>query len=115
MFDRLRGRRGGAVASRQFASAGTACVLGAFALGQIGLLGLAAPASADTQAFLHGLEERFSFMTADELLAAGHRACAIIDAGNPGATASGMLDREFGIGESVAIEIVKNASLYLGC
>jgi hypothetical protein len=54
-------------------------------------------------------------MTADELLAAGHRACAIIDAGNPGATASGMLDREFGIGESVAIEIVKNASLYLGC
>jgi hypothetical protein len=54
-------------------------------------------------------------MTADELLAAGHRACAIIDAGNPAATASGMLDREYGIGETVAIEIVSNATKYLGC
>ena len=115
MFDRQRRRRGGAVASLPSVVAGTACVVGAFAAGQIGLLALAAPASADTEGFLHGLTERFSFMTEDELLAAGHRACDIIDAGNPAATASGMLDRELGIGETVAIEIVSNASLYLGC
>ncbi len=92
------------------ATAVTACAAAAVAL-----LTPAAPASADAADFLHRVQPRYVFMTAPQLLAAGYRACAIIEHGDPSSDAVEQLDRELGIGVPVAFDIVQAAVIHLGC
>lgn len=89
--------------------------VGALAIGTAAALAQAAPAAADSHEFLHGLEDRYSFMTPQQLLAAGHRACAVINTGKPAADASDVIDHEWGLSPSVAMVIVTSATTNLGC
>jgi hypothetical protein len=75
----------------------------------------AAPAAADDDAYLLEVEHRYTMMTAQQLLAAGHRACSIVDSGEPASSATDMLSRELGVGVSIAFGIVSNAIIHLGC
>jgi Protein of unknown function (DUF732) len=75
----------------------------------------AAPASADTDGYLHAVGDQYRFLTPQQLLGAGHRACSIIDSGNPATVAIDMLNREQGISVPVAFNIVTKAIIHLGC
>ncbi|BBY26876.1 DUF732 domain-containing protein [Mycolicibacterium sediminis] len=89
--------------------------LGAIALGTAASLAQAAPAAADNEQFLHGLEERYAFMTPQQLLAAGHKACAVVNTGVPAADASDVIDHQWGLSPSVAMDIVTSAITNLDC
>ena len=79
------------------------------------LLTLAAPAGADTAAYLSGLEPVYTSLTREQLLNAGSISCAILDAGQPAPVAVQTLYREMGIALATGNDIVAAASLNLGC
>jgi hypothetical protein len=79
------------------------------------LVTLAAPAGADTAAFLDGLEPVYTSLTRDQLLNAGSISCAILDAGQPAPVAVETLYRQMGIALATGNDIVSAAVLHLGC
>jgi hypothetical protein len=76
----------------------------------------AAPAYADDQGFLNYLEPRWAFLSADQLLTEGHKACNFILAGNSASNAAAMVAADLDTNDRVvASEIVRTAVTQLGC
>lgn len=80
-----------------------------------GALATAAPAAADEAEFLRKLQDQYRYLSADQLLAAGHKVCAAARLGVP-ASDSVMMVRDF-LGTSVpaAGDIVSAAVVELEC
>ena len=74
---------------------------------------LAAPASATEDEYLRELQPRYSFLTAEELLKEGWRACAALSAGVLAPDAVKMVSADLGISTGAAMDIVGRANLRL--
>jgi hypothetical protein len=76
----------------------------------VGAAVLSAPtAAADEEAYLAKLQDRYAFLTPQQLLAEGERVCAAERAGvlSPGKTT--MVINDLGVGNNTALEIVSAA------
>jgi hypothetical protein len=76
---------------------------------------IAAPARADEQSYLHYLEPRWAFLSAEQLLAEGHKACSYILAGNTASDATAIVVADLETDVAVASDIVRTAVTKLGC
>jgi hypothetical protein len=77
---------------------------------------IAAPAHADEQGFLNYLQPRWAFLTADQLLTEGHKACNFILAGNSASDAAAMVAADLKTNDlTVSSEIVRTAVKQFGC
>lgn len=74
-----------------------------------------APAAADTADYLRDLQPKYVYLSTQQLLDLGHRACAIAQSGQPASAAVDTLDREAGLGAPVAFDIVRTAIVQLDC
>lgn len=78
----------------------------------------AAPAKADEESYLNHLQPKYPFLTAQQLLAEGHKVCQAERSGMTSSDAAKMVYEELGRqGLSVpgAIDIVTTAVIELGC
>ncbi|AMO63917.1 Protein of uncharacterised function (DUF732) [Mycolicibacterium phlei] len=68
-------------------------------------LACASPAAAEEGAYLDGLQDRYQFLTAQQLVSAGHRACTLSAAGvlAPDVVATVMDDLAIGLVPAMAI------------
>jgi hypothetical protein len=78
-------------------------------------LALAAPASADTQAYLGYLETKYVSLTPDQLLSAADTSCAMMAAGNSSPTIVQVLQKKMGVHQATAIDIISAAVLHHMC
>jgi hypothetical protein len=76
---------------------------------------VAAPARADERSYLNYLEPRWAFLSADQLLFEGHKACNFILAGNSASNAAAVVGADLKTDAVVASEIVRTAITQLGC
>jgi hypothetical protein len=79
------------------------------------LLAPAAPASADTQAYLGYLEAKYISLTPDQLLTAANTTCAMIAAGNSSPVIVQALQKQIGLHQATAIDIVSATVLHNMC
>ena len=86
----------------------------ALLVGAAAALATAAPASADEESFLR-LQDRFAFLTADQLLSAGHKVCQATQSGMVAPDIVNMVKRDLGAGTAPATDIVAGAIIELGC
>lgn len=89
------------------------CAVGATSA--MSAVALAAPATAEVEDYLPNLQPKYVYLSSQQLMNLGHRACAIVGSGQSGAVAAIALEREAGLEAPVAFDIVKNAVLHLGC
>ncbi|MCK0173497.1 MULTISPECIES: DUF732 domain-containing protein [Mycobacteriaceae] len=82
--------------------------------GAAGALGLAAPAAADEAGYLK-LQDRFAFLTADQLLSTGYQVCQASRSGMVAPDIVDMVSRDLGAGLASATEIVASAIIQLDC
>jgi hypothetical protein len=74
-----------------------------------------APASAGESEYLRKLEDRFTFLSTQQLLAEGHKVCNLIDQGFLSASAVDMVSKDLKVSLAVAGDIVSAAAVELGC
>lgn len=74
---------------------------------------LAAPAAASEDAYLRELQARYTFLTAEQLLAEGERVCAATDVGVLSPDAANMVIDDLGVSVGPAMDIVSGAVLDL--
>jgi hypothetical protein len=75
----------------------------------------AAPAAADADEFVRTMQIRYAFLSEEQLLSAGAKACNLIGSGAPAADAVIMVRNDLGVSVSAAGEIVSSAVVDLGC
>jgi hypothetical protein len=78
----------------------------------------AAPAAADEPEYLRQLQDKFSFLSKQQLLAEGHKACHAIDGGMNSADVTNMVQKDLKdlwVSLAVSGEIVSTAAVELGC
>jgi hypothetical protein len=75
----------------------------------------AAPAAADQDDYLRPLQERFVFLSAQQLLSEGTKVCNAIRSGKTSTDAVIMVRNDLGVSVATAGEIVSGAVVDLGC
>ena len=75
----------------------------------------AAPAAADDAGYLSHLQDRFSFLSSQQLLAEGHKVCSVMGRGVGASDAVTMVTKDLGVTIAVAADIVAGAADDLGC
>jgi hypothetical protein len=75
----------------------------------------AAPAAATDDEYVKLLQDRFPFLSADQLLTEGHRTCQLIQQGRPGVQAVAMVQNDLKVSASAANQIVATAVMEFGC
>ena len=75
----------------------------------------AAPAQADEATYLQRLAPKYTFLSPQQLLAEGHRACQVENSGNFSANAVKMVYNDLAVSMTVANDIVSAAVIDLGC
>jgi hypothetical protein len=89
--------------------------LGVLSAVAVTTLGLAAPASAESNQYLDKLQPRYNYMSSAQLMAAGNKACSAMHSGMPASDVTVMMSKDMGVSMSTAYEITVNAINYLGC
>lgn len=89
--------------------------IGMLVAGAAGAVALAGPAAADESEFLRKLQDQYAFLTAEQLLSAGHQVCAAAVSGVPASDSVMMVSHDFGISVPAAGDIVSTAVIELGC
>lgn len=74
---------------------------------------LAAPAAASEDGYLHQLQDRYTFLTAQQLLSEGQRVCAATSVGVKSPDAANMIRKDLGVSMGPAMDIVSAAILNL--
>ncbi|MGE2726109.1 hypothetical protein [Mycolicibacterium pulveris] len=69
----------------------------------------AAPAAATEDEYLSGLQARYTFLTADQLLSEGHRVCTGTSAGLLVVDAVNMVREDLDVATGAALDIVSGA------
>lgn len=77
------------------------------------VVALAPPAAASEDDYLRGLQERYTFLTAEQLLSEGQRACAATNAGVKSPDIVVMVRRDLGVATGVAMDILSGATASL--
>jgi Protein of unknown function (DUF732) len=76
---------------------------------------MAAPAQADESEYLRVLQPKYAHLSAQQLLTEGHRVCSAVDSGMSSSNAMGMVQKDLATSVAVAVDIVSNAIVVLGC
>ncbi|RAV14028.1 hypothetical protein DQP55_09375 [Mycolicibacterium sp. GF69] len=76
---------------------------------------VAAPAAADQSEFVRKLQERYVFLSAEQLISAGNKVCAATASGVPAADSVKMVRNDLGISVKAAGDIVALAVVEFGC
>lgn len=75
----------------------------------------AAPAVADDGEYLRTLQDRYRFLSPQQLLEEGYKACAVIEHGYGSRYAAEMVQKDQGVSPGAAMDIVSAATVHLGC
>lgn len=75
----------------------------------------AAPATADADAYLQVLQDRYTSLTPQQLLSEGRAVCNAISNGMHSTDALGMVQNHLGVSVPAAGDIVSAAVVHLGC
>ncbi|MBV8928277.1 MAG: DUF732 domain-containing protein [Mycobacteriaceae bacterium] len=75
----------------------------------------AAPAAAGDSSYLRLLQDKYSFLSAQQLLAEGHKVCDVLDRGVSSSTAVNMVSKDLAASLEVSDDIVAAAADELGC
>jgi hypothetical protein len=86
----------------------------ALLVGAAAALAVAAPASADEASYLK-LQDKFAFLTAEQLLSAGHKVCQATRSGMVAPDIVNMVKRDLNAGTAPATDIVAGAIVELDC
>ena len=78
-------------------------------------MGFAAPAAADRSSYLETLQPRYAFLSEQQLLSAGHQACATARSGVPASDNVIKVSKDLGVSTSAAYEFVVASINHLGC
>jgi hypothetical protein len=78
-------------------------------------MGSAAPAWATEDVYVQQLQERYPFLSADQLLTEGHRVCQVLSQGHTGTDALLMVKRDLSVSTSTASIIVGEAVREFDC
>ena len=78
-------------------------------------VGAAAPAAADENGYLRQLQDKYAFLSTQQLLAEGHKVCQTIDRGTLSTDATKMVQKDLTVPVAVADDIVSTAAVQLGC
>lgn len=70
-------------------------------------------AAASEDGYLHGLQDRYRFLTPQQLLTEGYRVCAVTDAGTLSPDAAAMVMRDLEVNVGVAMDVVSGAVINL--
>jgi hypothetical protein len=74
---------------------------------------LAAPAAAAEDEYLDRLQDRYRFLTTEQLLTEGYRVCAVTNAGGLSLTAVNMVRDDLDVSINAALDIVTAAVVSL--
>jgi hypothetical protein len=86
----------------------------ALLLGAAGSLAMAAPASADEASYLK-LQDKYVFLTDEQLLSAGYKVCQATRSGMVSPDIVNMVKSDLGAGTAPATDIVAGAIIELDC
>jgi hypothetical protein len=75
----------------------------------------AAPAAAGESEYLRRLQDRYTFLSTQQLLAEGHKVCNALDRGALSSSSVDMVSKDLGVSLAVAGDIVAAAAVELGC
>ena len=75
----------------------------------------AAPAAAGESEYLRRLQDRFTFLSTQQLLAEGEKVCKVLNQGTLSPTAVDMVSKDLAVSLSVAGDIVAAAAVEFGC
>jgi Protein of unknown function (DUF732) len=75
----------------------------------------AAPAAADEGGYLYALQDRYTSLSAQQLLAEGRTVCNAISSGMNSTSAVVMVQKHLGVSVPAAGDIVSAAVVHLGC
>lgn len=78
-------------------------------------LAAAAPATAQDDEYLWLLQDRYRFLTPEQLLSEGYKVCAVIEQGVGSQYAAEMVQQDLGVAPSASVDIVSAATVELGC
>ena len=82
----------------------------------VGSLALATPAHADAAEYLRLLDDKYSYLSTQQLLTEGYKVCAAINNGMIAADAVQMVQKDLGgLTLAVSDDIVGAAAVGLGC
>jgi uncharacterized protein DUF732 len=75
----------------------------------------AVPAAAGESEYLRRLQDRFTFLSTQQLLGEGHKVCSALDHGALSSSTVDMVSKDLAVSLSVAGDIVSAAAVELGC
>ncbi|ULE34662.1 DUF732 domain-containing protein [Mycobacterium sp. IDR2000157661] len=78
-------------------------------------LATASPATAQDADYLWLLQDRYRFLTPEQLLSEGYKVCAVIEQGVGSRYAAEMVQQDLGVSPGGAMDIVSAATVELGC
>ncbi len=78
-------------------------------------LASAPSASADTASYLHAVQPTYTSVSAEQLLAAGNKACNAIRGGMNSTNAVLLVQKDLGVSIPASGDIVSAAVVHLGC
>lgn len=80
-----------------------------------GAVAFASPVAADQSEFVRKLQQRYVFLSAEQLISAGNKVCAAAASGVPASDSVKMVRNELGVSVKAAGDIVSLAVVELGC
>jgi len=75
----------------------------------------AAPAHADSAEYLQLLDDKYAYLSEQQLLAEGHKVCATLHRGTASPPAVSMVQKDLGVSTTVALDVVAAAFAALSC
>ena len=78
-------------------------------------VGAAPPAAADESSYLSQLQPKFAYLTPEQLLTEGFKACAYVSAGRPTPGAIDMVSKDLEVNAYTATTIVLTAGAEFDC
>lgn len=79
------------------------------------MVSTAAPAGAQEADYLGLLQDRYRFLSPEQLLSEGYKVCAVIDQGVGSRYAAEMVQNDLGVSPGASMDIVSAATVELGC
>ena len=75
----------------------------------------AAPSAAQDADYLWLLQDRYRFLSPEQLLSEGHKVCSLIEQGAGSRYAAEMVQHDLGVSPGASMDIVSAATVELGC
>ena len=75
----------------------------------------AAPSAAQDADYLWLLQDRYRFLSPEQLLSEGYKVCGVIEQGVGSRYAAEMVQQDLGVSPGASMDIVSAATVELGC